>query len=161
MNWGGCGCLAWTHKHTNRLSSLHYDGFCQTYRTAAGTLRQPTTASPPSSSPDRSTTRWNNNTTIYCSLKRAPVMSPPLSKKLRSFKIWRIWSAHLHILGRTVGRDTGRCAFSQCGHCCCRRSLLVENNWKKTLALKNNTMWTLALTNSVRTDSNNWRLGHK
>ncbi len=74
---GGCGLM--TQTNTNRLSSL-CDSFCQTYLTAAGTRRWPTPASPPSSSPDQSTTGLNNDATQQstCLLKEVAVMSPGL-----------------------------------------------------------------------------------
>ncbi len=95
----------WVHdmnKHTNKLSSLCYDSFCWTYRAAVGTWRWPTPASSPSSSPDGSTTRWNN-TTIHCLLTRAPVMLPVLFWKFEKFYTLKR-SEQPHKKGRVFGK---------------------------------------------------------
>ncbi len=93
------------HKHTNRLSSLCYDSFCRTYRTALGTWRWTTPASPLSSSLDRST-KHLNNTTQHCTTQRSNAL---LHLGLESFW-WGQIDTHRNVLaGSTKYFQKTRC----------------------------------------------------
>ncbi len=110
--------------------------FCQTYRTAPSTRGQPTPASPPTLSPDRSTTRWNDDKTIYCLLKRAQWRQQHFSKKFRNFKLWNACSAQTSQT-KKVRHSEKRCwALRFFSAACCCRCSRIENNWVKMLALR-------------------------
>ncbi len=74
------------------------------------------------------------NNTFYCLLKRALVTSPTLFWRVEKFWILKCFkhSEQPHKKGRVLGKKTpGAALFLRAA-----ASLLIENSWKKTLALR-------------------------
>ncbi len=113
--------------NTNRPSSLCYGSFCRTHRTAAGTRRRPTPASPPSLSPDRSTTLKQQNNDLLLTKKSTGDVTGALLKswEIFNFEVLKC-SERLHKKGGAIRKMMMGAALPSN-----RRSLLTENKKRR------------------------------
>ncbi len=137
MDHGGCGCMTWTN--TNTQTGFLLSVLIVSVRHIVQLW--PTPASPSSTSPDRSTTCWNNETTWSSSFwKECQWHHQRFSKKFRKFKLWSTWGAQSDRTNKVKHSEkkktAGTAPFLHATACCCSRSLLTVNKRKKKLLLR-------------------------
>ncbi len=142
----------WVHdrnkyKHTNELLTVFY---WRTYRTASGTQRWPTPASPQFLSIDQSITHWNNNTTqpSSASWKECQWHHRWFSEMSGNFKLWSALE-ELKVASQKWQRAPvrGRCTFLSMQEPAAAHALSsLRTIQKRRRRSEKNARWTQVLT---------------